>query len=60
MFEGESLTFASIALSCEQGYLENWTPFATPRRYLLDDDDDDDDGGSNQSGVPSLRQNCNQ
>ena len=60
MFEEELLTFAPIALSCEQGYLENRTPFATLRCYLLDDDDDSDGDGGNRLGVPSLRQNCNQ
>ncbi len=60
VFEVELLTFVPIAFSYEQDYLENQTPFATLRRYLLDNDDDDDGDGSNRSGVPSLRQNCNQ
>ncbi len=60
MFEEELLTFVPIALSCEQRLSRESNPVLHIQSYLLDDYDDDDDDGSNRSGVPSLRQNCNQ
>ncbi len=58
MFEEELLTLVPIALYCEQRVSRESNPILHIQSYLLDDYDDDD--GSNQSGIPSLRQNCNQ